>query len=714
MDNITDEILLMVFKYLSTDNLRTLKLVNKRLKNVASDSALHRIIRFDQNLHVSSTLLHRYACQYHSCLASLKFQDCFWIPSYQLVVALQRCTKLKELILTGSRLSITGLIKIMSNNPGLQRLGWSVPSSNISAELIKNDQPTPIFHEIQSIFKRLTCVLLQFDTLASFEQFLRIFDMNELYVYEFGIQYLSDRTFDRTSFFNIGNTYGVYIKSNKLFQICLTDNMVVNRFLHFNLGIMDFVIQTVTKAALTKGITTLLAPGTTNSLCWRYTASVLNSLSFEKIDLSHAVFGKDEMSWLSKLFCLTHLNLTDVGSFKTNLMKAVANNCDNLCVLNLSCCYEWIDEELHGLQAIAQNCTKLNQLNLTCLHIHASNKHLNKMCSIISEMTNLTSLAVPACSLVNNIADNNDNDKGLSSRGKTSDFRPQIISKLALPNNTVSSCSSSALIESPSPVRSLRSSQEDEENADLGCGIDIIAKTCKQIRELEIIDTGFHSAFGKFTNSKDQYFCPTTAYMHDKNYLGICQFVNLQKLTLAGLSGIGSFLSLKQITSECTLLENLSIAHCGLCGHSGALSSLPQALSNCKNLHKFRLDQPHYVLKEQLFTALSNCKQLEILCIISKNGKVTKDADDYMSLFKECPRLVAFFLFSEISLSHSKSIQSKLVKAFSKSRPALSVTILPYFNALTNQGLRHIPYVHLRDVIRFESQVAAFYCDTFI
>ena len=60
-------------------------------------------------------------------------------------------------------------------------------------------------------------------------------------------------------------------------------------------------------------------------------------------------------------------------------------------------CNDWIEKELHGLQAISQNCTKLSELNLTCLHIHAvsgggSGKHVNRMCTIISEMHNLNSL----------------------------------------------------------------------------------------------------------------------------------------------------------------------------------------------------------------------------------------------------------------------------------------------------------------------------------
>ena len=45
--------------------------------------------------------------------------------------------------------------------------------------------------------------------------------------------------------------------------------------------------------------------------------------------------------------------------------------------------------------------------------------------------------------------------------------------------------------------------------------------------------------------------------------------------------------------------------------------------------------------------------------------------------------------------------------SYGKSRPSLCVTILPYFNALTEEGLKQVPYVYLRDVIRFESHVAS-------
>lgn len=57
---------------------------------------------------------------------------------------------------------------------------------------------------------------------------------------------------------------------------------------------------------------------------------------------------------------------------------------------------------------------------------------------------------------------------------------------------------------------------------------------------------------------------------------------------LKGIAGIGAFNSLPVITSSCELLECLSIAHCGLAGHSNTLVSLKTALSFCKKLRHFR------------------------------------------------------------------------------------------------------------------------------
>ncbi len=60
------------------------------------------------------------------------------------------------------------------------------------------------------------------------------------------------------------------------------------------------------------------------------------------------------------------------------------------------------------------------------------------------------------------------------------------------------------------------------------------------------------------------------------------------KFFIQGLPGLGSFSSLVEITEHCKDLELLSLANIGLPGNSSALSHLPQALSNCRNLKKLR------------------------------------------------------------------------------------------------------------------------------
>lgn len=695
MESVTDEILLLICGFLNTEDLISISQVNKRFHNISHDPTLNRRIEIHNNLHVSSTILHRRCNQYANHLHTLIFKDCFWIPSYQIVAALQRCTKLKILFLTGCKLSMAGLVKISTSNPNLQKLGWSIPSTNISTELRKNEKLTPLFHDIQSVFKKLSSLILRFETLASFEQFLPLFDSKEIFVEEFGLEYLSDRS---SSYFTIGNTYSVHVKCREKFQLCLSHAINANRFLHFNLLVMDFVIQTIVKVSHTKQLTVLLAPGNINSPCWKYITTVLDSILFKRIDLSYCLLCKEQMTWLSKLTKLTHLNLSAVGSFKGNLMRVIANNCEDLVALNLTDCDDWIDKELHGLDAVATSCSKLKELNLSCLHIHAGQYELNKLCSLIGKMKNLTSLSIPACNLINNI---NLVDTKVKS-ANASRYKPQTASKLVLFDE---SSSSSVETGDDSLSRKLRSSQEELDISFGLSGLDSICRDCVKLRELEIIDTGFHSAFSKLSN-QDQFYCPQTSHLKDKNFLPICQLTNLTKLTLAGLSGVSSFSSLSKITASCEQLEVLSIAHCGLSGHSGALSSLKSALTNCKKLKKFRLDQPHYILRENILSALYNCKRLEILCIISKNGKVPKNADIYISLFENCPRLVAFFLFSGSLVSEAKKLQSTLVKKYQRTRPSLCVTVLPYFNALTEEGLRQVPYVYLRDVIRFESRVA--------
>ena len=122
-------------------------------------------------------------------------------------------------------------------------------------------------------------------------------------------------------------------------------------------------------------------------------------------------------------------------------------------------------------------------------------------------MTNLKALAIPACSLINNISINEDDgQQSSSSYKKPNTFKPQVMSNLALSYDTNSTSSDSTEFASYL-TRQVRLSKEDEsEICRTGSGLDAIVCACTNIEELEIVDTGFNSAFSRLINNQDQYF----------------------------------------------------------------------------------------------------------------------------------------------------------------------------------------------------------------
>ena len=659
---VPDEILLSVFRYLNTDSLIVVKQVNKRLATIASDPSLYTAMEFQHASNVSAPRLHRYISKYSSVVTSLTLRDCAWITSCHMVESLLCCTKLQHLCLIGSKVSVKGVIAVMKSNVDLKKLGWTVPASNVPL-LLKNGKPSSLHYDIQTALKKLKGLHLQFESRKSFEEFLRVFDMKDFFVYEFSISYITDATRDvsqRSSFFGIGTEQSVHIKCKKSFQVCFSDLLVANKYFRFSLGIMDFVTQSLSKAATSKQICTLLAPGATQSVFWRYNAlSFDDAKSFERIDLSNTNLGVEETMWLSKLPRLSHLNLSNVGSFQPEIIKNIfaSGFGRNILVLNLSRCHDCIDHELQGLRRIAQNCEQLQQLNLTGLHIHQDDEakqqrkqQANTFCDIISKMTKLRGLALPACSLAFDI-ESRENQRGGN------------------------------------------------------CEFEKIAKRCKQLIDLEIVDPGFQN-FGQLMSNDEEYFCPITSQLRYETFSAIAQIKNLQKLTLAGLSGVLS--SLRIITDGCHLIEDLSITHCTFDQHK-PIDLISNELPKITHLRKFRVDQPSYVVDNGLFAALSQCKRLETLCIISRNGQLTAQPSTILEMFENCKKLVGFFMFCRFSLNYGKNVKRKLLRVVGGgARPSLCVVILPYEQALRMEGLESVPHHYLRDVVAFQSKVAQF------
>ena len=300
-----------------------------------------RDIHLADNLHLSAAVFQKYIQKHSRYIEVISLSECYWISASQLTKALKHCSSLKELNLIGCKLPANNLDIILRQNPHLRKLGWSLLKKSISEEFFNDDgSNTELFNRLQESFSRITCLWLRFDALTNFEILLKLFP-KEMMLVELSLEYTGKRS---TSIIHSGSDYKVHIASKTPFPGCLENLALNNRFLHFNLMIMDFVTKVVLHAAETDALTVLLAPGSRNSLCWKYIAPSYKTSLLTKIDLSSTCLTAEQMNWLGRLEKLTHLSVQNVQDLKANLMKAIATNCPDLRTLNLNDCGDWIDE----------------------------------------------------------------------------------------------------------------------------------------------------------------------------------------------------------------------------------------------------------------------------------------------------------------------------------------------------------------------------------
>ena len=168
---------------------------------------------------------------------------------------------------------------------------------------------------------------------------------------------------------------------------------------------------------------------------------------------------------------------------------------------------------MYGLEAVANHCTMLREINLSNLHIHSSNKDLNKLCAILGSMKSLTGLSIPACCLVNNIVANQTDNTSSSNQTSSSSsshsplwkvesFKPSSLKPSSLlvsldSSNFVSSTKTIPSLSSPATRLSRMINNDQTLVSAIGSGLNPIVRGCAGLEDLEIIDTGFHSPFNR-------------------------------------------------------------------------------------------------------------------------------------------------------------------------------------------------------------------------
>ncbi|XP_019632396.1 PREDICTED: uncharacterized protein LOC109476025 [Branchiostoma belcheri] len=109
--------------------------------------------------------------------------------------------------------------------------------------------------------------------------------------------------------------------------------------------------------------------------------------------------------------------------------------------------------------------------------------------------------------------------------------------------------------------------------------------------------------------------------MKDADLSCICEWRKLHKLTLGGLPGVTTGEFLQTLPEKCPALRHLSLANLGPTGQCTYSKNLLSALRRMPHLQDFRFEQTNFNVAWSFLEALYNCKGLQRLCVVARNGE---------------------------------------------------------------------------------------------
>ncbi|XP_030634882.1 F-box/LRR-repeat protein 18 [Chanos chanos] len=406
--------------------------------------------------------------------------------------------------------------------------------------------------------------------------------------------------------------------------------------------------------------------------------------------------------------CPAYLNFSRCSAAGFNPLHVLLGSaCDlqSLRSLNLRGCGQGLlpdctvkgEEEMdaESVRSLVESCPHLTHLNLSATHYHYSNTTTDSsdhLCSTLGRLGNLRSLALPACALAQRPPENN------------------------VQNSTGNSLSGSLLlglkksrrvgVPTYRPETEVSKDQDVKLPSSEGSCLRLLLQGCPHLTELELIGPGFSSAMPRNEPAirKDPAACPWSLRVGDMELAALGGLTYLRKLTLAHLPGVLKGTGLIELVQRCKDLQALSLANLGSLKTMNYTQALLEALTHCTQLREFRLEQPYLSANVAFFEALSRCRALNRLCIVSRHGTFQPNA---VTTFMECCNdVIMCHMFMCGTLVSCKTLQKSLLDNFSSARPALSVVIYPLLHEDLAQVIREIPLCHLDEITLFKSRVA--------
>lgn len=729
-DCLPDDLIIRIFKNVSTEDLCTIYNVNKRFRRLAFDRSLVRHSDFEQCYGTTPTSFTEYIKSNNSLLESLSLNHCYWLTGRCVESAVLKCKNLTQLYLLDIGLSTKQLCKILSSLPKLEALAFTVASvdefdNNLNASesaqrTMCNIKHLTIHFKVGITPRTEPSISVQFiQKKNSFIEHCR--ELTSLHVMGHP---------------NLGCGLPKLLLQPNVVKVSNLKNL---KHLSLNYAIdpaarIFYYGTLMSVAKLHLKLKTVLNPSANfsserNVDFWKNfwnSQDDLEYLDLSNISLKNIFPTIFDPGVVKKNLLYLNISQTDSREVGMNL-ATLGHVCPNLQSLNLKNSQlvylhmEALEQvgapikpqmtfDIEGFSSLVSMCHQIVHLNLSNIHIHEVSGLQKTFVNALTTLTGLRSLALsPCCLRLQDCETREPEDSpGCSQSGKrqaASTVMVQYAKKKRISLSTASTSQPSVLPDAED------NDLDSASNPYPRCktGLESLTTACPRLSHLELISAGLvrpvihRGSIGLAPRPCVYVPCVESYALTDAELSNLGRLSNLQYLQLAGLPGIisGSFLS--HIAKQCPQLKQLHLSYLGLTAHCIYTNQLCQAFQHFTSLIDLRLEHAYLSIDQLFCRSARKCKSLQRFCVVSKNGNL--DPAAVTGLMSELPRLMVLQLFTDSTQTMCKKLMKALKDRFQSSRPALSVTIYPLFDQDTAYVMNKIPTKHLEELTIFSSKI---------
>ncbi|XP_039631452.1 F-box/LRR-repeat protein 18 isoform X1 [Polypterus senegalus] len=684
----SDEILLNILKFVPRyDLILSMRKVCKKFANLCLDKSLISKVLLSRDYQVNDNKVKEMVKETATKIQELNVSGCYWLCP-QTIDQISRCKSLVRLDLSDCRLTSLRLSKMLSCLRSLRSLAIDINHGFDSSQL--NSESKATLSQVTELKQTLyTPSYGVVPCCTNLERLLLYFEIND---------YTRDGTMVSCQLM-VGQSSVPHYENLNIFYARLAPGYVNQIVMRLYLAVFSVRVPENLRAFV------ISIPGNfpeSGAAAKNILEGMAKNAALEALQLPKTWVDSTSFLQNLKLTAPSYLNFSRcmvLGSHLIHRMLNDGKDFRSLISLNLSGCIHCLstdssrnaddDIDWEVPETLVSACPNLQHLNLTAAHHHShqgSGKHL---CAILAKLKNLHSLALPVCSISDEVKNSGSppaHSVQPSGHSLTFGFKKNI--RIG--------------VKTYHPKNSLEQSDQNSPNSSFRGLLEAVPF----VYEIELIGSSFSSSMPRNEPAirKELPPCPQAKQIGDEEVAWLSHLKLLKSLTLAQLPGILNGAGLLQVGMMCKELRVLSLANLGMLKKVTYMPYLIECFKHCKQLKDLRLEQPYISANIQFFQALTHCVALERLCIISRNGTFQPDA--VMLFMEHCCNVIMLHMFMGETLVASKNMQQALLQRFKAERPALNVVIYPLLHEGLADVIRDVPLTHLDEITLFKSRVA--------